>query len=59
MATKADIVPLASLVNAPMTSDKVFLKGKGLHNPSTSDKPQDTSSLAIGNMKIIKLSLLC
>jgi hypothetical protein len=58
MATKSDIVHLAPLVTGPMTFDKVFLIGKGLHNQSTLDKPKDTSSLAMGNMKTIKLSLL-
>jgi hypothetical protein len=55
MATKSDIVPSTSLVNALMTtvtlngknyiyqarSVEVFLKGNGLFNHLTSDKPKD------------------
>jgi hypothetical protein len=56
MASKLEIVHSATLVNAPMTSIKweelcllgaiylIILKGKGLYDHLTLDKPQKTSS---------------
>lgn len=61
MAAELDIIPLAPLVDAPMTfvrlngknyvywsrSVEVFLEGKGLYDHLILDKPQNTSSTSL------------
>jgi hypothetical protein len=72
MATKSDIVPTASLVNALMAFVKlneknyiywaqyveVFLKGKGLYIHSTSDKPQNISSTSLWEQEDNQITFL-